>query len=34
MKRLWGNKMIAITALMSVILIPMLFLLWWYMTTL
>ena len=34
MKRLWANKMVAITALMTVILVPMLFLLWWYISTL
>jgi hypothetical protein len=34
MKRLWANKMIAITILMTLILIPTLILLWWYMSTL
>lgn len=34
MKRLWANKMIAMTVLTTVILVPILLLLWWYIATL
>lgn len=32
--KLWENKMIAITALMTLILVPLLVLLWWFMASL
>ena len=34
MKRLWANKMIAMTVLFVVILVPIGLLLWWYIATL
>ena len=34
MKQLWANKMIAITAIMTLTLVPILLLLWWFMSTL
>ena len=33
-RKLWENKMIASTALMTIILVPILLLLWWYMARL
>lgn len=34
MKRLWANKMIAMTVLLTAILVPIALLLWWYISTL
>jgi len=34
MKRLWANKMIAMTVTLTVILFPICLLLWWYISTL
>lgn len=32
-KKMWENKMNAITAIMFFMLVPILLLLWWYMST-
>lgn len=34
MKRLWANKMVAMTVFMTVTLVPILIFLWWFMSTL
>jgi len=34
MKRLWANKMVAMTTFLTITLVPILLLLWWYISAL